>query len=226
MSRSESVNSGAVASRPSISAPRILPPASSGTHDQRADIGAQPGAGRCAAVAVDQSGLAGQDRLPGRRVRQRRCPVHQIHRQRAAYAGHDRLIGLVRSPTSRRSRPPRPTAACCVINVAGGAAAPDSRTCVSSADAASHRRRCSDSANRRAFAIAAPAAAASAMASCSSSAVNSSSAGALGEIEVAENLLTDADRDTDEAGHRRMSRRESRGHGMSGQIGSLIGTAR
>ena len=41
---------------------------------------------------------------------------------------------------------------------------------------------------------------------------------AFGEVKVAEDFLPDADRDTEEAGHRRMSRRETRRRRMSGQV--------
>jgi hypothetical protein len=40
----------------------------------------------------------------------------------------------------------------------------------------------------------------------------------FGEVEVAENLLPDADRDAEEAGHRRMARREPRRRRMTGQV--------
>ncbi len=56
------------------------------------------------------------------------------------------------------------------------------------------------------------------MASSSSSAVNSPPGGPLGEVEVAEDLLADADRDADKAGHRRMARRKPRRHGMGSKI--------
>ena len=42
--------------------------------------------------------------------------------------------------------------------------------------------------------------------------------GPLGEVQVAEDLLPDADRDTEETGHRRMPRREPRRLRMTGQV--------
>ena len=170
--RSDSVNLGRTASRPSISAPRIRSPAVSGT-----TISGPMPTPSAAAAASRRSPVISPD-LPTLIA----CPASEPASGAMRFASPT-ASGPVASATitwsgsrgraSRAKSASVAAAACPVIRACGRSWPSASSSGVSWVEASSQRRRCSDSANRRAFAIAAPAAAASAIASSSSSAVNS-----------------------------------------------------
>jgi hypothetical protein len=184
---------------------------------QRAGASAQHSGGRLAAFAGDQAGLAGADRLPGQRVRQRLDLVHHPGGELAGDAGDDDLVcavghgqrGEVRvcggrgEPGDQRVRLHRRTGQQQRCQLGGGvqpAVAPlGFGELPRVGDRRAGRRGQRD---RQLFIIRGELPA----------------PGPLGKVQVAEDLLPDADRDTEEAGHRRMPRREPRRRRMTGQV--------
>jgi hypothetical protein len=177
--------------------------------DQRAGIGAERGGCRLEAAAGDECGLAGADRLAGHRVGQRRGPVHESGGQCAADARHNHLIrftghsqcGEIRAGGSRgmladqRVRLLRLAGQQHGHQLSGGVKPAAALLGLRVPPGVGDRRAGGRGERDRQLLIFRGELAAG---------------GTLGEVEVAEDLLADADRDAEEAGHRRVSGREPR----------------
>ena len=186
--------------------------------DQRAYPGAECRGCRLEAVAGDQARLAAADRLPGQRAGQRRRPVHQSRGQRAGDAGHDHLVRVmghgqdgevrvrgVRGVPGDQGVRPSPVFGQQQRRQLGGGVEPAAALLGFGEPPRVRDRRAGGCGERdRQFLIV-----------CGELPARA----ALGEVQVAEDLLPDADRDAEEAAHRRVPRREPRRRGMSAEAG-------
>ena len=173
-------------------------------HDQRAEVSAQHSGGRFALLAGDETALASEKRLPGQRADDRRSRVQQIHGECSACPGHDHLVRAVRyrhdSEVCLRSG----CGMFCdqgvgLFRVAGqqqrrqlaGHRQPPAAL-LRFGEPACVRDGCTGGRGERDGQL---------LVFCGEFAAS----GPLDEVEVAEDLLADADRDADKAGHRRMA---------------------